>query len=476
MTSFLRDHEAAKRWVCASLVLQRGANIDAEKIKQSIPWVESAIGEVSPVPPLGMIGDIGRILSRGQYDLSESFRPGHEHLHLALQGYEEHFLGKIFANWKLDPIRDALARLNISDRPDAIAIFISQIVTRLGGVEFPAISIGVIRDVIHWPPEDIFEYGFNAIRDDDETVYELVDVYQSITSSAKRVNKIFESAEVFIMENHHALRGSAQRVAITQVAQAADEIKNTLPVKLKPSQKRMGHTPTRLEDETAYPIGGYSSVSNSGPMESLVSSELIYMDEGNSVDLFDIRWASNELLKYTRDESVFVRQKRNIHFVLDSSLEGARTKDAGVPWQKTVLISAMIVAGVAKVTKWLDENDLEIHVSFPPGSLEKDRRLLELLLREWVELGIVTINEGDREQVDGKIIESTKTAQTDGIFISTDGSDTSDLEEENVFLSQLMVGNQAPVLTLSGSVIDCEHDDLWSSWLSSMGSLIKSLV
>ena len=56
--------------------------------------------------------------------------------------------------------------------------------------------------------------------------------------------------------------------------------------------------PTRVLDEDQYPVGGYTSISTRGSIESLLHSQLAYM-EPESPDLFDMKFVRDELFYYS---------------------------------------------------------------------------------------------------------------------------------------------------------------------------------
>ncbi|EDM73983.1 hypothetical protein PPSIR1_14450 [Plesiocystis pacifica SIR-1] len=193
---------------------------------------------------------------------------------------------------------------------------------------------------------------------------------------------------------------------MAQIVEAANAVEQALPVRVRRPEQGRGRTPTRIEDESAYPIGGYSSISTIGGMESLVSSELIYMGDAEQratgeVDLFEVRWAAGELLKYTRDESVHTRERRTLSFALCPELDRARIKDPSVPWQRLVVGLGAVVAMVRKLCAWLDAAELHLHLLFvarPPGGtlgvpqpLAPESALLALVLREYIEAGTVEL-------------------------------------------------------------------------------------
>ena len=65
----------------------------------------------------------------------------------------------------------------------------------------------------------------------------------------------------------------------------------------------VGHRPTRALDEDTYPVGGFTSISTRGSIESLLHSQLAYMETDERPDLFDIKFLRDELLYYARDEN-----------------------------------------------------------------------------------------------------------------------------------------------------------------------------
>ncbi|MFP2927326.1 hypothetical protein ACLESO_19440 [Pyxidicoccus sp. 3LG] len=176
-------------------------------------------------------------------------------------------------------------------------------------------------------------------------------------------------------------------MALEQAVEAAEALSRTLPPKLR-ARPVSGPTPTTLEDEAAFPQGGFASVSNVGSLENLVTSELVYMEDEPDLDLFDVRYVEGELLYYTRDESVAVRRRRVITFVLLPGLADARVKDAGLRWQRAVVALGLVLCLVRRLSKWLGHEDLRFRVVFPQDGtgtapLEAERGLCELLLREW---------------------------------------------------------------------------------------------
>src|SRR5207253_3290566 len=118
-------------------------------------------------------------------------------------------------------------------------------------------------------------------------------------------------------------------------------------------------TPTRILDDSAYPVGGFSSISTRGGIESLLHSQLAYMELDERPDLFDVKFLRDELLYYSRDENQFLRRRRTFVFALYPDLVQTRFKDAELPWQRCVLLLAFLIATVRKLTEWLSSDALQ---------------------------------------------------------------------------------------------------------------------
>src|SRR5207248_6066964 len=139
--------------------------------------------------------------------------------------------------------------------------------------------------------------------------------------------------DVFELEHRTALDDLSQRLALRQVLQAAQQFEQGLPQhRIRPLAGRQ-EVPTRVLDEDTYPVGGFSSLSTRGSVESLLYSQLAFMEEQERPDLFDVKYLRDELLYYARDENNFLRRRRTFAFVLFPDLVQAHFKDADLPWQ-----------------------------------------------------------------------------------------------------------------------------------------------
>lgn len=493
-------------WVAAGLLLQRGARPTVELLTLARPWVEATLEILAVLPPIGVVADLGRLLARAPFDIAKSEPVADPELRAAIDAYEEHVLGRLAADFRLETARDALIRLDESLRPAAIAVFVEQVLARIhqarASDELDSPGPAAIRRVIHRHGLDLLELGGEALDGQDraELRHGLARAYADLAQSARQCGALIGDVELYTLENHTALRSPSLRLAMAQIAEAAQMIERHMPVRVRRSEATRGRTPTKVEDESAYPIGGYASISTIGGIESLVSSELIYMSapherEAGEVDLFDVRWAAGELLKYTRDESVHTRERRTICFAFAPSLEAARVKDPGVPFQRLVITFGGVVAGIRKLCAWLDEAELHLHLLLlarPPEEgrlrrqpLDEEGELARLLLREYIESGVVQIIELDspaaaREYAD----EAACIGGSDLVWLLAGPRQPSASEQvgqrKPSYREHILdVDDARPLLCIdTGRGLE-EHpgrSDGWDAWIKSFVDLCQTLV
>lgn len=498
-----RNH--VDEWVAAGLLLQRGAKPDIELLTLTRPWIEATIEIVAVLPPIGVVADLGRLLARAPFDIAKSEPVADPELRSAIDAYEEHVLGRLAADFRLETARDALIRLDQSLRPAAIAVFVEQVLARIhqarAGEELDSPGPAAIRRVLHRHGLDLLELGGEALDDQAhaELRRELARTYAGLAVAARQCGALIGDVELYTLENHSALRSPSLRLAMAQIAEAAQLIERHMPVRVRRSAASRGRTPTKVEDESAYPIGGYASISTIGGIESLVSSELIYMSPpheraAGEVDLFDVRWAAGELLKYTRDESVHTRERRTICFGFAPSLDAARVKDPGVPFQRLVVCFGGVVAGIRKLCAWLDESELHLQllmIARPPEEgplrrqpLHEEAELARLLLREHIESGVVEILEIDPSEVREWAEQAASIGGSDLVWLLAEPRRADDSQPANQHKPSfrehtLDVDDARPRLLIdTGEGLDEQagRSTGWDAWIKTFVDLCQALV
>jgi hypothetical protein len=393
MTVEVRDGETARAFLDAGLALAR--TTPSIERADAAALLHATLGEMGSIPPPGVVVDVAALIRGGAVN-ARAPRPADVELARALEAYEHLVLARIAADPLVSRLGDAVSRLRRDLVAPAVGILVANVLGRLAhaGTTLPAAAV---RALGRAATDD----AFAALRDVPAAVALLRDGYRRLVVGARAARTLLAERDVFVLEHLDVLETLAQRVAMEQVVDAGEALSAGLPRRL-PRRRPAGAVLTALDDDDTYPVGGFSAITNVGAFENLVTSELVYMDDDPALDLFDVRWVTGELLYYTRDEATSRRARRAIDFVIDGEVRDARARDAELPWQRAVATLAIVHVCITKLAAWLGDEDVTIRVVVP-RDLEDERALLELLLREPIDRGIVAVVRGDAAASDAHL-------------------------------------------------------------------------
>lgn len=382
----LRDLDDARRYVLQGLWLGRVARPQAASVAPVLGWVNAIIGNGDPLPPVGFVADLGHIafgLESGTAK-DHAIIPGWSPA--LADNYHHHVLGKFYADANFERASYALVRYEGKDRPRGLAFIARQFRERakLGGVEF---SNAVVRTLLQANPNELLAEGYESFTRDGPHPL-LAKQYEELISASRKLSEVLGPEDVIALEQRTALADMSRFVAHRQILTFTALLESRLPARpLRPLVGRR-EVPTRVLDEDQYPVGGYTSISNRGSIESLLHSQLAYMEEKESPDLFDMKFVRDELFYYSRDENQFLRRRRTFAFAFAPDLLAARFKDEELPCQRIVLACSTVLALVRKLTAWLSTDALHFELHFvKAGSnepLAEEAELFEILLRELI--------------------------------------------------------------------------------------------
>jgi hypothetical protein len=394
----LRTAADVATWVAAGLCLRRVPVSDDDDmlISQAILACASELGAL---PPPGVISDVAVLLGGARVPgtaTTGQAQLGDEALRTAVRAYDDDVLSRLATTARFDDVLAAFAHLPVANRPTAIALVVGALCERSGFAGL-SVSSATLRRALARPREERDAAGRAELRGGGALATRLADAYTRLARGARQSRALVDDREVFQIDHLEVLGSYGRRLAADHIGAAAETITQRLPRRLPPNREQRGARDTQLADDTLYPAGGFTAITpggSTGNIENMVSSELVYMEEGEIVDLFSLRYVEGELLFYTRDDSVFRRHRHQIVFALDPLLDDARVKDKDVPWQRLVLGLGMLVAAIRWLTEQLTHDALTIHVSFPPKGLAQERELFELLLAGEITAGTVRVIEG----------------------------------------------------------------------------------
>jgi hypothetical protein len=395
----LREGEEARRFLLQGWWWQRVLPPRPSRLRAVLEWALEIASSDRDLPPLGFLADLGHLALGQAGNEPEAFAADSSSLALPahwtvlLRTYEDHLLGKLYTDWTFSRASDALHRYKGRDRARGLAFVFQRFAERS---DFRGVRLrpGVIKSVLETPPVEVHSQGWESLSRDGLQAA-LTPQYEMLIAAARRTAEILGPEDVSLLERGTALKPEGEQLAERQVLHAAHLLEESLPRhRLRPHLRR-GEASTRILDEDTYPVGGFASLATRGSVESLLHSQLAYMDDGQRPDLFDIKFLREELLYYARDENQFLRRRRTIVFVLYPDLDQTRFKDRGLDYQRGVLLLALLYTIVRKLTAWLNADALSFQFLFVVENgndpLRAERDLLASLLREEIANGSVRL-------------------------------------------------------------------------------------
>ena len=252
----------------------------------------------------------------------------------------------------------------------------------------------------------------------------------------------------------------------------------TLPRQKPRPANRRHEVPTRMLEEDTYPVGGFASISTRGSIESLLHSQLALMEDRDRPDLFDIKFLRDELLYYSRDENSFLRRRRTFIFALYADLMQARFKDAELPYQRVIMLLALLRTSVLKLIDWLNTDSLGFEVILIEAkdapALTAERELLAVLLAEQIANGTVTIETLPAEQLGERCVQRSRRSLCHCLLAST-GEQA--LESDGAFVSRLTLDAAAPALDIDGEPKSRpETETPWLAWTAILERLLANWI
>lgn len=380
--------------LAAQLGLTVTGPVAAADLERLQPWLLGVARRVPLATPPALTIDVGRLVTAGPRPLSPPKLEGQDELRIAHSAYAEHLVGRVRGAAALRAVVDASATGPLaSDPTPAVVAVVGRVMSRLAKqARLPASGVSQARRLFAKPAGEVLELqaASSARASVRSTVAETL---RTVASAAKRVPRLLEATDAFVVRHLHALGTASDLLAFEQVVDAAGLLSARVPRRVRRPKVQRGSENTRVADETSYPVGGYAEIASHGPLENLVSSELVYLEPEAELDLFDLRYVTGELLKFVRDEGVWNRPRRTLDLVLGSRLLDLRVKVASLPYQIAVMAQGALLVLVDRLVQWLSTEALSIRVwvEDPRGDHASDAARLSIALADPIELGVVTV-------------------------------------------------------------------------------------
>lgn len=395
-TKELRTAGDVAGWLAAGLLLRR---VSSDSPEEDAALVSQAIvacaNELSALPPPGVIADLAVLLGGARLPLPGPIAAD-DAVRAGIHAYDDDVLARLVTGARWDDVVAAYAHLAPALRQSAIALIVGAVCER-AGFAGAQVSPATLRRALAKSRDEREATGREELAG-GATSGKLADAYVRLARGARQCRALVDDREVFAVDHLAVLRDLGGRMTADHIGAAAEAFMRALPRRMPAKRQQRGARDTRLADDTLYPAGGFSAITPGGSnasIENLVTSELVYMEDGPDVDIFTLRYVEGELLYYTRDDSVFRRHKHVIGVALGADLDDARVKDRDLPWQRLVLAFGMLVAAIRWLTEQLGDQALTIHVAFPKDLLGEERQIFSLLLEGEIARGAVIVDETD---------------------------------------------------------------------------------
>lgn len=419
----LRDSEIARTFLMQGLWLQRLNPTTVETIGAPLSCALTLAAADDAVPPVGFIADVIHLIRGDIVTQHDDVHGPHGLPPQSIRAYEDYVLGKLYADAAFERASTAISRYDEADRIKAIAWLLARLCEHIqfGGV---LISPAVARSLQGLPPDELLVQSGDLLQTDGLLPL-LPEGYEQLITGFRTVGEVLSAEDVFELERGTALIEFGQRLALRQTLRAADEFARKLPQKTPRPSSRQRIIPTHIPEEDTYPVGGFTSISTRGSVESLLHSQLAYMekDDARRPDLFEIKFLRSELLYYSRDDNDFLRRRRTFQFVLFPDLTTCRIKDPEQLYQRLILLLGMQVVLVQKLVEWLSDDALLFEILFVnpsgPPPLDDEQELLQMILADQIQSGTVTIDSVLPDKVTERAEEHARTSMTHSLLFTT---------------------------------------------------------
>jgi hypothetical protein len=474
----LRDSDEARRFLLQGLWMQRVMPPRPASVRPTLEWALEMASSGQDLPPPGFLADVGHVA----FGQDHEALPDRDALAVPalpitlLRTYEDHVLGKFYADSTFGRADDALRRYKGRDQARGLAFLLRQFARRSGfhGVR---LSPGVIKSALEASPEDIHTQGFESLARDGLQAA-LAPQYEMLIAAARRTAEVLGPEDISQLERGTVLKPEGEQLAERQVLQAANLLEAALPRhRLRPRARRM-EVPTRILDEDTYPVGGFTSLATRGSVESLLHSQLAFMEPNERPDLFDIKFLRDELLYYARDENQFLRRRRTFVFVLYPDLDRTRFKDRGLEFQRGVLLLGLLFTLVRKLSEWLSNDALSFRFVFvaegDSDPLKPERDLLASLFLDEIANGSVHL----LKEPEGRIAElCTNWARRSLCHALLIDTRPRQLHPSETTISRLQIDGPRPALAdADGEPAVLEGDDPLESWTAVLQEILQRWI
>lgn len=200
---------------------------------------------------------------------------------------------------------DGVFIISGADRDPVLAQpIITQIIDRLPAFRHPALLFVDAELEKAFAVEQTHSAGFNV----EEALNQ---IYQQAIHEFGETGFKFDADDIFEIGHPGLFERSADRFFYRRMVSAmrglATWTRSVFTIK-----EESNWIVARYGEPQVLPLGGYDELTNKGTLSSLVTSELAYIDESMTFDLFDYKFIENQLMYFKRDSGAVFRIRRDV--------------------------------------------------------------------------------------------------------------------------------------------------------------------
>ncbi len=244
---------------------------------------------------------------------------------------------------------------------------------------------------------------------DERYFYRLLGDFLDATSQHVQWGRLIRDEDIFELSHWRSLSTEHLRIGCRQIL-AVDRRLGERTLRQRIQVHDAGEAETVFVDETHYPMGGLAELTNRGSLENLVTSQLIYIEPGPAINVFDVRYLEGELLYYMRDEGSLRRKRRTVHLIFDLGT-AFEWKARGWDYQFSVLSQGLGLRLLNDLFKVFEHDSVHACFHYLRGGVDStflraEIDLMRLLLDDAVRHGWVEFHE--TEELDPDTLRDPK--------------------------------------------------------------------
>jgi hypothetical protein len=397
--------------------------------------------------PLYLILDLGLLIEHGYETPFASDRDYKQwpEAHRAIRlRYENELLGRLLQ----EPMMlEILEFLQLQEQRDGRRLRLMELLLKSLAPHYPRellLHPGHIRQ-LQVTPNDVAahpekaEAFFDVVENDDFFIEQLNTYLDNVARNIKwsellRPEDLFELQYWTILDTEEIRIGCRQ---ILEVERRLGEI-DTRRVNLTEEDS---DAETAFVDETYYPTGGLTELTNRGSFENLVLSELTYIEDDDDIDLVDVRFVEGELLFYKRDSGQLRRKRRTVHLIIDLG-DIFQLKTGGYDYQFSILTQGLLLRITRDLLTVFANDSMQFHFHYlthdlDPEPVKREMKLMRLLLADEEQHGWVHFHL--HETLDPTLLEEHK-RKVYAVAITGDGTTWKTMFEEYQFRRPAILG------------------------------------